>query len=328
MPDTNQTTATTAPKSATHAFRPRRLGHCNLFVTDLDASMKFYTEIAGLEEVYRVPGSGGGFVGNGNTHHDLAFLDFKGPLGFRAVNGKPGLYHLGIELETEVELIEDYHQALPTGIEMRPADHDICHSLYVPSPSGVVSELYADVVSDWRRQRTGIVTKPKPNWKPGDTEPVAEPRYHNDPPIHRLEHAVFHPERITHVVMVCDDFEAIYDHYTKQVGFVALSGGRDQRKAVLGGKTAERNVFLYRAGPGRAAGCHHMGFIVKDEADLKASIARLGTLGIVPELVIDHPTRLCVFLTDPDGVRVQFYADRTPAGPVAAVDEDLDIYLA
>ena len=35
-----------------------------------------------------------------------------------------------------------------------------------------------------------------------------------------------------------------------------------------------------------------------------------------------------VFLTDPDGVRVQFYADRTPAGPVAAVDEDLDIYLA
>jgi catechol 2,3-dioxygenase len=328
MPDTNQAAAPRPARNGTHAFRPRRLGHCNLFVTNLDASMNFYTNVVGLEEVYRVPGSGGGFVGNGNTHHDLAFLDFKGPLSFRAVNGKPGLYHLGIELETEVELIEDYKKALPTGIEMRPADHDICHSLYVSSPSGVVSELYADVVSDWRRQRTGIVTKPKPNWKPGDTEPVAEPRYHVDPLIHRLDHAVFHPQRVTHVVMVCDDFEAMYDHYAKEVGFKILEGGRDERKAVFGGKTRERNVFLYRSGPGRLAGCHHMGFVVKDEADLKASISQLASAGITPELVLDHPTRLCVFLTDPDGVRVQLYFDRKPAGPVAPVDEDLDIYLA
>ena len=30
----------------------------------------------------------------------------------------------------------------------------------------MVYELYADVVKDWRNQRSGIVTKAKPDWKP------------------------------------------------------------------------------------------------------------------------------------------------------------------
>jgi catechol 2,3-dioxygenase len=310
------------------SFQPRRLGHCNLFVSDLDRSMRFYTEIAGLEEVYRVPATGGGFVGNGNTHHDLAFLDIKGPLAFRAVGGQVGLYHLGIELESEAALVQGYNAAAPSGLAMRPADHDICHSLYVPSPSGVLSELYADVVKDWRRQRTGTVTKAKPNWKPGETPPMTESCYHDAPEIHRLEQAVFHPQRITHVVLVCEDFEAAYDHYTREVGFVALAGGRDARRAVLGGSLRQDNVFLYRRDPGRPAGCHHIGFVVDSEADLRGSIERLAARGLAPELVLDHPTRLCVFVRDPDGVRLQFHFDRRASAPLPAIDEDLEIFLA
>ena len=54
-------------------FQPRRLAHVNLYVADLERSMDFYTRVIGIEEVYRTPLGGGGFVSNGNTHHDVGF---------------------------------------------------------------------------------------------------------------------------------------------------------------------------------------------------------------------------------------------------------------
>src|SRR3546814_464242 len=139
---------------------------------------------------------------------------------------------------------------------MRPADHDIVHSVYITAPDGVLSELYADVAKDWRRQRAGMVTKPKPNWYPGMTPPVAEPCYHDNPEIRRVQHAVFHPRSFSHVVLVCEDFEATFDHYTSIVGCAAIAGGRDQRFAVLCGSLGMANLFLFRSYLGRPPGCH------------------------------------------------------------------------
>ena len=59
-------------------FKPRRLGHVNLFVGDLEESTLFYTEIAGIELVRREPGIDAVFVSNGNTHHDIALMQCKG----------------------------------------------------------------------------------------------------------------------------------------------------------------------------------------------------------------------------------------------------------
>ncbi len=47
MPDTLQSSAV--------RFAPRRLGHANLFVGELERSMRFYAEVCGLEEVRREP---------------------------------------------------------------------------------------------------------------------------------------------------------------------------------------------------------------------------------------------------------------------------------
>ena len=55
-------------------FKPRRLGHVNLFVGDLEKSTSFYTEVAGIELVRREPGIDAVFVSNGNTHHDIALM--------------------------------------------------------------------------------------------------------------------------------------------------------------------------------------------------------------------------------------------------------------
>lgn len=155
-------------------FRPRRLGHVNLVVNSTEESMRFYNAVIGFEEAYRVVAIKGGFLSNGNTHHDVGMVEASGPAGR---GRKPGLNHLAFELETEVDLVNGYKLAVDDGMAFqRTLDHDIAHSAYAADPDGNSCELYADVIRDWRNARTGSVTKPKPEWWPGLTELPATPR--------------------------------------------------------------------------------------------------------------------------------------------------------
>ena len=102
-------------------FGPRRLGHVNLFVEDLERSLQFYEGVCGIEEVAREPGIGAGFLSNGNTHHDVGLIEVSegtavrgrgGHLQIPADRGKrAGLNHLGWELENEAELVAAYRRA-------------------------------------------------------------------------------------------------------------------------------------------------------------------------------------------------------------------------
>ena len=74
-------------------FRPRRLGHANLFVSDLDRSMRFYNAVCGLEEVRREPAIRIGFLSNGNTHHDVGLV--QSSTARRVGRGGFGRYVLG-----------------------------------------------------------------------------------------------------------------------------------------------------------------------------------------------------------------------------------------
>ena len=141
-------------------FHPRRLGHANLFVSDLDRSMRFYHAVCGLEEVRREPAIRIGFLSNGNTHHhDVGLVQSStagrvGRGGFVMSRGDrraTGLNHLGFEMENEAELVEAYRRATACGVEIdRTVDHLISRSVYLPDPAGNVLEFYADVTKDWR----------------------------------------------------------------------------------------------------------------------------------------------------------------------------------
>jgi catechol 2,3-dioxygenase len=172
-------------------FQPRRLGHVNLVVSDVDRSMDFYMNVVGLDEAYRRPQVKAGFLSNGNTHHDIGMVQSDGPLG----HGRPaGLNHIAFELETEVDLVDGYERAIAAGVTFeRTADHDIAHAVYGADADGNEYEVYADVIHAWRDARHGTVTKAKPNWTPGSTPPHAERNYHADPEIVRLDDAIFHP---------------------------------------------------------------------------------------------------------------------------------------
>ena len=86
-------------------FRPRRIGHTNIFVGDLDRSMDFYRNVVGIEEAWRRENICAGFVTNGNTHHDVGMVDVVNP---QFHDRRPDLFHVAFELETQVDLKNGY----------------------------------------------------------------------------------------------------------------------------------------------------------------------------------------------------------------------------
>jgi catechol 2,3-dioxygenase len=317
----------TTKDAETKFFQPRRLGHVNLVVADVDRSMEFYMRVVGLEESYRRPKVKAGFLSNGSTHHDIGMVESGGPLGA----GRPsGLNHTAYELETEVDLVAGYQRAIAAGVTFkRTSDHDIAHAVYGADADGNEYELYADVIHDWRAARHGVVTKAKPNWTPGGTPPMASRNYHADPKIRRVEDAVFHPLRTTHAVLAVEEFEGAFDDYHDVVGLGLVAGGRGEAFAIFGGTCGGRNLGLFRAEGERRPGLHHVGFPVADEADLDGSIRRAGESGVEIESTFDHPARRGVFIRDIDGIRLQFYVDRASgADALRGADVATALFLA
>ncbi|GAA4334740.1 VOC family protein [Pigmentiphaga soli] len=291
-------------------FRPRRLGHVNLFVSSYERASEFYQTVVGFEEVYRQPDNRASFVSNGNTYHDLGLTDVTSH--YAPAGQKPGLNHIAFELETEADLVSGYRQSVEAGVEYYSIqDHDVAHSLYKFDPEGNAVEIYADVVTDWRAARHGVFEKVKPEWIPGVTNvPSTQRHYPQDPPIRVVPSSIFRARRVTHAAFVAKDFEKMFDYYTQVVGLSPYAGGRDQDGAVLAGTFGTVSLSLVRATPGAQPGLHHVGIEVKDESELDRALGLLPAAGIAVEQDVDHPARRAVTIQDPDGIRLQFYVNR------------------
>jgi len=249
---------------------------------------------------------------------------------FAPAGQKPGLFHLALELENEVDLVQGYNEAVAAGVKFQfTADHDVAHSLYKEDPDGNGVEVYADVIEDWRATRHGVFNRPKPEWIPGVTnEPLAQACYPKDPEIRIVKDALFHAKRVTHVGLVTRDFDAMYDYYTEIICLSPFADSREASYAVLGGTASTDGITLLRNGGDASPGLHHIGIEVWSEDDLKESIAGLAARGLQAERLLDHPARLAVTIRDPDGLRLQFYVNRDwSAAALAGVTEAEAPYL-
>jgi catechol 2,3-dioxygenase len=309
-------------------FRPRRLGHANLFVGSYEKAAEFYNKIAGLGIVYIQPDNRSSFVSNGNTYHDLGLTDITSH--YAQPGQKPGLNHIAFELETELDLVDGYNKAVAAGVKfLKTADHDAAHAVYKLDPDGNEVEIYADVVKDWRKVRSGVIIKQKPVFVPGVTsEPDTGHNYPLNPEIGVVEGAVFHPMRVTHAGMVTRDYAAMFGYYTRLVGLTPIVGDVDSPYAVLRGHYGNGDLTLYRGQAGLKPGLHHVGFKARSEADLDRSIEALKQTDVKLVRDISHPARRAVLIEDPDGLLLQFHVDRdwTPA-TIATISAEDALYL-
>ena len=310
-------------------FSPRRLGHANLFVGELDRSVRFYNRICGLEEVRREPGIGAGFLSNGNTHHDVGLVQVAGEerVGVgghvqitRSRMKRPGLNHLGWELESEKQLVDAYERALAVGLAIhRTTDHQISHSVYVFDPEGNLNEFYADAMHDWRSvfnpERDDLVSS---YWNPLATPPSDEPMYDTSPDLRRVDSAVFHARRITRAILVAADLNRLRRFYEDIGGLAPVSEDPAGGFVCLRGTRSHCDLVLFAARDGLHPGLHHVSFEVDTATDLDRAAATLLERGNEIERRIDAETKRSVFVRDPDGIRVELYqpgAPETSAAP-------------
>jgi catechol 2,3-dioxygenase len=316
--------AVTSAEPARKIFDPRRLAHVNVYVSDYEHASDFYRSIVGFNEAYRQPDNLASFMSNGNTYHDFGLTSVASK--YAKAGQKPGLFHIALEVENEAELVENYNRAVKAGLNFRSTvDHDVAHSLYLYDPEGNILEIYADVVDDWKILRSGTVTKAKPKWVPGvSTVPVTAPLYPANPELAKVQEAVFHGKRVTHVALATANYEELVRYYSGPIGLALLAGSESGPYAVLKGHASNGDLTLLRAQPGLEPGLHHTGIEVWSEDELASSLAEAKARGIEIERVMDHPARIAVTIRDPDGMRLQFYVNRNwqpdAIGKITAAD--------
>jgi catechol 2,3-dioxygenase len=295
------------------AFKPRRLGHVNLFVRDLDRSMDFYINVFGIEMVRRETEIKAGFLSNGNTHHDVAVIEAREAelLGL-SFKPEPGLNHLGWELENEADLVDAHNRAVEAGIKVDLlADHQISYGVYFSDPEGNGQDLYADAMEDWR-----VIMRPDlddlitSQWIPGEKTPSTQAKYLVNPELRRVEGAVFHPVRTAQAAFTVRDMDEMVSYYEDVIGLHEIERAPNDSSVVMGGTIGERSLTLVQAAEGEPTGLHHFSFEVANEVELDQAEVEMKKKGIQAEKRIDNAKRRSVFVRDPDSLLVEFYADR------------------
>ena len=315
-------------------FAPRRLGHANLFVGDVERSARFYHEVCGLELVRREPAITAAFLSNGNTHHDVGLIQVspearRGRDGFVQPSGtrgkRPGLNHLGFEMESETELVAAYRRAVAAGVQVHStADHIISRSVYLFDPSGNLLEFYSDALPDWRTvfnpEQEDLVTGA---WTPGATPPADDRYYPVDPEIRRVPDALVPSRKVTYAVLGVPRLAESLAFYDEVVGLHPIAGD-GERMAALRGSVSPLDLVLFETADGQRPGLHHVAFEVASGDELGAARRRLQAAGVTLETEVESPAKRSLFVRDPDGMLIEFTHRRAaPAGRAAPGDVTL-----
>ena len=118
-------------------FSPVRLNHAVLFVAELERSVRFYTDVFGMEIVAREPRANAAFLRlpRSGNHHDLG-LFAVGPATTPKRRGAIGLYHLAWQLDTIDELVDARRALVEAGALSGASSHGATKSLYGADPDG------------------------------------------------------------------------------------------------------------------------------------------------------------------------------------------------
>ncbi|MBI1804164.1 MAG: VOC family protein [Ignavibacteriae bacterium] len=135
------------------------IGHVHLKVSDIERSVKFYTEVLGFE-ITTWYGRSAAFLSAGGYHHHIALNTWESAGGSPPAPGATGLYHFAIlvpnrkELARALKRLHDHHWPIDGA-----SDHGVSESIYLRDPDDNGIEIYADRSRDqWPRDSEGNLT--------------------------------------------------------------------------------------------------------------------------------------------------------------------------
>jgi catechol 2,3-dioxygenase len=120
------------------------IGHVHLKVSDLERSVKFYSEMLGFQLTARL-GKHAAFLSAGGYHHHIGLNTWESAGGPPPPAGATGLYHFAILMPDRKELARALSRLIEAGWEIDGAsDHGVSEAIYLRDPDENGIELYTD----------------------------------------------------------------------------------------------------------------------------------------------------------------------------------------
>lgn len=120
-----------------------RIGHVHLKVSDLERSVKFYSDFLGFEITAALEGAV--FLSAGGYHHHIGLNTWESKGGAVPEPGNTGLYHFAILVPSRKELAKVFKRLMDKGWPIEGAsDHGVSEAIYLKDPDGNGVEIYCD----------------------------------------------------------------------------------------------------------------------------------------------------------------------------------------
>jgi catechol 2,3-dioxygenase len=135
------------------ANKPRRLGHVNLYVRDIEKAEKFYGDLLGLHTYERRPGQAVFMSADLEQAHELALMQLGPDAGGPGQN-QVGLNHIAWQMDSFEDLKAFYGRLKEKGVAIKGiGDHGVALGIYIQDPDGNGNEVYYELPrSQWPKE--------------------------------------------------------------------------------------------------------------------------------------------------------------------------------
>ena len=137
------------------SYRPKHLGHVNLYVRNAERSRQWYEDVLGLHTYHFRPGRAAFMSADKDKSHEVALMEVGDDAPLQAKR-QVGLNHLAFMMESLDDLKDAYYRLKEKGVKFdHISDHGLSLGIYFRDPDGNGLEVSYELPREkWPRQES------------------------------------------------------------------------------------------------------------------------------------------------------------------------------